>query len=451
MASFETPKAKTPRESAFRKELVWASVLFSFIFVAVIGLGSYIIIKDLGEKEVFHVLNKYSQELQTMMAKIPTTQSMKGYKQRKIVITRLNQFLTEKKIFDSYALYDEKGRPVTKKDFLLQGSILGGSNVGQGLKPGQSKVQYRHKIPIEVQVPIEPGKMGKAILNVSEDVLAKQARQFRRQMIAKLVGLMGIILLLVVAAYLYILRVLRLSRRIEAEAQRQERLSYLGLLSSGLAHEIKNPLNSMQINLQMLMEDLESQGGQKEPLGLLTPISREVKRLEQLVNEFLLYARPMRPHLANVQIRQIFQGISTLVGEEAKRRGVNIEISCPSNLPAVLADDSLLRTALMNLVLNSIQASGKSGSVLMKAEAHDRHIVIEVSDTGPGIPPDRQGEIFQIFYTTKPGGTGLGLPIARRIFENHGGSLDYAGDGESGGRFRAILPLQGKQDAVEDG
>lgn len=441
MDTFPQENPLENRKSKFRRELIWASALFALIFLTVVGLGAVILIKDLGNKEVFKLLRGYSKELEASLANLPTTETLKGYQQEKVITTRLNEFLTDKKIFDSYELFDEKGNLVTQQDRLKAGYLVPGANP-TGPQPGQSQIETGNRIPISVKVPISPGKLGTAILSVSEDVLARQATQFRNEMMAKVLELMGIILLMVGFAYLYVLRLLRISRRIEAEALDQQRLSYLGLLSSGMAHEIKNPLNSIQMNLQMLEEEVTSGSSPAEVAAWITPIQKEIRRLERLVNDFLLFARPLKPVLNPTEVPALLESISQLVSEEARHHGAVLKVEASPDLPPLWTDEGLLRTALLNLVLNAIQAQGGPGQICLKAAALDDHLVLDVCDEGPGIPEDRREQIFQIFFTTKVGGTGLGLPIARRIVEVLGGTLAPTVPTGPGACFRMSFPME---------
>jgi signal transduction histidine kinase len=385
------------------------------------------------------MLHGYTAELEQSLAKVPTTQTLTGYQQQKVISTRLNEFLTDKKIFDSVELYDEKGTLVHHEDKLKAWYPVQGADP-KGLLPGQQEIETRGRVPISVRVPIEPGKVGTAILSVSEAVLAKQATEFRNDVVVKILCLMAIILLLFGLAFLYVLRLLRLTRSVEAESQDQQRLRYLGLLSSGIAHEVKNPLNSIQMNLQLLEEEAASGATPEKLHDWIEPIQREIRRLERLVNDFLLFARPLNTAPNPVQPKAVLESIAGLVAEEARQLGVTLAVEAPEDLPLVVTDENLLRTALMNLVFNALQALEQGGHVTLRASASGREVVFEVEDDGEGIPENRREDIFQIFFTTKTGGTGLGLPISRRIFEESGGSLALVPGKGRGACFRGSLP-----------
>ncbi len=443
MAGFPEENRLVSRQSALRREGILASVVFAAMFLAVVGFGATIIIRDLGKRETAKVLQGYSEELRALMARIPTTEVQKGFKEQTIVTTRLNEFAAEKKFFESVELYDEKGVLVFRDDRLKGGQLLGGDVEALGLKPGQQRVETKNRIPIEVSVPMEPGKMGRAVLSVSESVMIRQADEFRRELITKFLLLLAVILTMVGLAYVYVLRVLKLSRRMEQEVQNQQRLSYLGLLSSGIAHEIKNPINSIQMNLQMLEEEVASGASQEDVRSWLDPIRKEIRRLERLVNDFLLYARPLSPTIETTSLQRVLEELRRLVHEEAKASGIRLRVEVPEDLPSLETDEGLLRTALLNLVLNAIQASPNGGEVRITAISEGGgETAVEVIDEGPGVPEDQRERVFDIFFTTRQGGTGLGLPIARRLAETLGGRLSIVGPPESGARFRLVLPAE---------
>ena len=430
------------RQSAAKREFVWASIIFALMFLTVAGLGLTFIIQDLGNKEVLKMLHGYSTELETLIASMPTTEIVKGYRQQMVVTRQINEFLIGKQAFDSVQLYDEKGTLIYQQDRPTEGEVtLYGEPTG--LKPGQQKVEAKNRIPIEMAVPIGPGKMGKAVLSVSEDVLARQTSSFREELSVKLIIMITVILFMVGLAYLYVLRVLTMTRRIEAEFQNQKRLSYLGLLSSGLAHEIKNPLNSIQMNLQLLEEEVHSGARPEQVASWIEPIQKEIRRLERLVNDFLVFARPMKPLVKQTNLLMVLESLTALVAGEAKAKELSVRVEASDDLPEVETDEGLLRTALLNLVLNAIQSSRGPGEVTVRAFSEGASVSIEVDDEGPGIPEEKREEIFELFYTTKPGGSGLGLPIARRIIEGLGGTLGLVERDGSGACFRAVLPAEG--------
>ncbi len=424
-------------EKAFQRELFWASSLFALFFIALLSIGAYIIIKDLGEKEVFRLLDHYTRELDTLMKTIPETEKAKGFQYVKVVTTRISQFMVEKKVFDSYELYDSEGRLLRKEDLLKGGQVFTAPDI-KGPPPGYAHVEIRNKMPIEVNVQVAPGKMGKAVLNVSGQVLAAQAREFRNEMILKFSTMLFLLFLMLLFSYLYVLRLLKVSRKVQGESEEQKRLSYIGLLSSGLAHEIKNPLNSLKLNVQLLEEGLRTDTRPEELLASVTPMTEQIKRLEKLTRDFLLYAKPSHPEMKVQSLKTVIGELILFFSGEARNKGVALKFSPPDHLKDVPIDQNMIRIALSNLLLNAIQATGENGEVTVELRDSGNEVQVDIADNGPGIPAGNRDKVFDIFFTDKVGGTGLGLSIAKRFIELHRGRIELIPQ-ETGARFRVTL------------
>jgi two-component system sensor histidine kinase PilS (NtrC family) len=208
-------------------------------------------------------------------------------------------------------------------------------------------------------------------------------------------------------------------RRMEEEVRRADRLAALGKLAAGLAHEIRNPLASMCGSIALL--------GQQPGLGdkerkLLTIVSREGERLESLVREFLAFARPSEPQLQQVEATQLVEETLDVFRQDAAARELRVQSEIEPGV-RVRADSGQLRQVLWNLLSNAADAAGRGGSVRARVRRVDGMAVLEVEDSGPGIPGDDLQRIFDPFFTTKESGTGLGLAIVHRIVEAHGGQL----------------------------
>jgi two-component system, NtrC family, sensor histidine kinase HydH len=430
-------KKGSTAENAFKKQLILASLFFAVFFISLLSIGAYIIIKDLGEKEVFRLLDHYTRELENMMATIPETEKAKGFQYETIVTTRINQFMVDKKIFDSYEIYGSDGKLIQKNDVLKGGQLYAAPDI-QNPPVGKAHIEIRNKMPIEVSVPVAPGQMGKAVLNVSSQVLALQAKDFRNEMILKFSVLLSLLFLMLLLSYLYVLRLLRVSNRIQQESEEQKRLSYLGLLSSGLAHEIKNPLNSLKLNVQLLEEGLKTNVNKEELSSSVEPMLNQIKRLERLTRDFLLYARPSEPELKVQNLRQLLEELILSFGEEIKSRSLTVDLEAPESVREIPIDENMIRTALSNLILNAIQASEESGRIAIEVKDAESEVQIDVIDEGSGIAQESKEKIFEIFYTNKSGGTGLGLSIAKRFVELHQGKIELI-DRERGAHFRVTL------------
>ena len=290
----------------------------------------------------------------------------------------------------------------------------------------------------------EPGiHLGTVEVAVLEDALEEQFGELRRSFLYKIFLGSLISLLLLGLTFLYVLKLIRQSRRLEAEAQMADRLAYVGSLASGLAHEIRNPLNAMNVNLQMLEEELNDPpvSPAEEIRPLIEGTLGEIRRLNRLVTDFLDYARPSKPKMVPVDVNGVVKDTVEFLRAELEGTGIRITAALSPKIPLVDMDPQRIRQALMNILLNAKQVLGKEGRIEVSAAVGSQgEVRISVRDNGPGIPVSDREKIFHIFYSTKGGGTGMGLPIARRILESHGGSLEVESTPGNGTCFILIFP-----------
>ena len=215
-----------------------------------------------------------------------------------------------------------------------------------------------------------------------------------------------------------------------------------------LAHEIKNPLNSMKINLQLLQEDIgaslksasqETDGA--KILRKLETLSGQVDELEEILNDFLRLARLPQPELQSGDISLLLNELLDFIEPETQQLEIELVRDFDKDLPAVSFDNGQMKQALLNIILNANQSMPAGGQLAVKAYRTDGHISIDVTDTGEGIPHDRIVKLFDLFYSTKKDGTGLGLPIARRIVNMHGGEIRVDSQENTGTTFSVLLPI----------
>ena len=231
-----------------------------------------------------------------------------------------------------------------------------------------------------------------------------------------------------------------------------EKRDLLARLLGRLAHEVRNPLSSLDIHFQLLEEDLASLAPQmREKLASrLEIIHGELHRLEGIVERFLRLAGPAGVDLERVDMRKLLTHVCELLRPEAAARGIEIAMLPGEPLPQVMADPVRLTQALLNVAINAIQAVEKNGRVEVSAAVIQGQVCVAVSDNGSGISADKLASVFDPYYTTKSEGSGLGLWIAQQIVTAHGGSLQ-AQNGPSGGAVLTVrLPLKrGETTAVE--
>lgn len=235
----------------------------------------------------------------------------------------------------------------------------------------------------------------------------------------------------------------------------------LGRLMAGVTHEVRNPLNAMTIHLELVREHLLRQQGKTRAtvgavLGLdegerspefdgarkhLDVIASEIKRLDEVITGFVRFIRPEELQVQPVHVTSLIDEVIALVEPDVRRNGVTCRADVPAALPELRADPALLRQALLNLALNGCQAMPNGGRLTMGArELRDRRIVLTVEDTGVGIPAGELDKIFDLYFTTKPEGSGLGLSIVYRIVQLHGGEVEVQSTEGRGTIFRVLLP-----------
>jgi signal transduction histidine kinase len=228
-------------------------------------------------------------------------------------------------------------------------------------------------------------------------------------------------------------------RALEAEMARRERLAGLGDMAAALAHEIKNPLNAVSMGLQRLRVEFRPAGAE-EYERFLDLMQGEVRRLNAIVEQFLSLARPLPLKPERLRVEELLTELAALVEADAKAAGVRVTLSVPADLPSLVADRDHLKQVMLNLILNGLQAMPDGGTLTLEAARTRDGLTLAVTDTGPGIPPEALPRVFDPYFTTKARGLGLGLAIARRIVEEHGGTIEVESQPGRGTRFRVVLP-----------
>ena len=235
---------------------------------------------------------------------------------------------------------------------------------------------------------------------------------------------------------------------VESTIKYSRKLAALGRLTSGVAHEVKNPLNAMTIHLELLKGKLTARarpgegGAHGDPaLDHVAIIGNEIKRLDQVVQGFLKFMRPEDLRLQPVAVDGLLQEIAKVVEPDAAGNGVRVQVECPASVPDVHGDPGSLRQALLNLSINACQAMTHGGTLRLAARAASRRRVeIVVEDTGPGIKPTEMPRIFDLYFTTKNGGSGIGLSMVYRTVQMHDGDIEVQSTVGTGTTFRILLP-----------
>ncbi|HRJ49233.1 MAG TPA: ATP-binding protein, partial [Phycisphaerales bacterium] len=264
---------------------------------------------------------------------------------------------------------------------------------------------------------------------------------------------------------------IRRVRAAERRAREAENLAHLGAMTSGLAHEIKNPLSTIGMNAQLLAEGIDEAGLPEDARGRLArragSLRREVDRLRGILTDFLQFAGELRLTTTPADLNDVVGELADFFLPQAEHHGVRLRVETGAEPVRALVDVPLIKQAALNLMLNAVQAmaggeaqgQGKrsAGDLILRCErGRDPEaaavVRLHVIDTGPGIPPDIYSRVFQPYFTTKSGGTGLGLPTTRRLVEAHGGRLDVYTQPGKGTDFTIVLPAwEGPSHGVRSG
>lgn len=238
---------------------------------------------------------------------------------------------------------------------------------------------------------------------------------------------------------------------VRAERNRRRRghkreLELLERLAGGLAHELKNPLGALNLNVQLLEEELESSGSLAgASRERIAKIKGEYRRLESVIDDFLRYASRKQLTIATVDINDVAGELVTFVTPEFRRRGVAIALETSEVAPVAKADAALLKQALLNIILNALESISGQGQVSISVALDDDCVRISVRDTGAGVSAADLPHIFDAYFSTKKRGTGLGLAIAKRIVEDHGGTIEIESTPGQGTTAVIKLPAAGPE------
>ena len=234
-----------------------------------------------------------------------------------------------------------------------------------------------------------------------------------------------------------------------ARLTRAEQLAAVGRLSAKVAHEVRNPLGAISLNVDMLEEIIRGVTGPAagEADEVFGGIRREVRALAELTDEYLVAARLPRPRLEKDSLQELVTELLDFLRPVAARQRITVVVKLDESLPSLPFDRTMLRQALRNLIRNAMDVLPTGGRIEVSTGRAGPDATITVADNGPGIAPDAAGRLFEPFFTTKPGGTGLGLSIAEEIVRAHGGEISWAGRPGAGARFVIRLPVGADADA----
>jgi signal transduction histidine kinase len=431
-------------KSVFSRRLLVASLVFGLFVLCDIVLFGWLIFRSLSQREVQRVLLETEEEAKKLADQIARRADegrdlLTAVAFERETRTYIDQMLYQRDIVREVVIRDKDGVVVYKG----RAEALVRPDPAEGSPPivppvGSPELQRHIQRPPrtetktsestftvpDIQVPI--GKYGLLQIGLSAGELGERIEVLRRELIRQttLVGVFSMALLL--SAYIAVWLLLKRAQRLELQAAEAERLAYVGTLASGLAHEIRNPLNSLNLNMQMLEEEIDEQGSAPSGKRLLSITRSEISRLERLVTDFLAYAKPRPLELEEMPaVRPLERLREVLAGEIQKRQAI-VEVEDRSGGARVKVDTAQMNQLLLNLARNAFAAAEEAErKPLLKLAAYHQGpaVLLELEDNGAGMSAEEQARIFDLFYSTRKGGTGLGLAIVERIARAHGGRV----------------------------
>ena len=369
---------------------------------------------------------------------------------------RLAPQLRKVSFFQSVVVLDRQGRVVHRErirsELRMAGEPQARQNPGAGAEPRLANFastpqnqQVRH-IPVGYNDAANASAQDTHLaLEYNEDAIQAEVDNLSSELNRQMLLAVGVSLLLLIGGLAYVIWSYRRNRVLQEKAARADRLAYVGTLASGLAHEIRNPLNSMNMNIQLVQEELDESGVDTDEVmrEMLEGTRGEIQRLEKMVSSFLAYARPTELSTGPASVNDLVMETVKFLHPEIEKAGIDLRTQLAADLPDIPLDTGQMKQALMNVIQNGVQVLDPGGllEIRTRKAAGDKVLII-IRDEGPGISPEELKNIFKVFYSTKRGGTGLGLATAQRIVELHQGGIKVDSKVGSGTSFTFILPME---------
>jgi signal transduction histidine kinase len=422
-----------------RRQYLVAAAIFAVLLAGTFASFAHLLIQQLSRSYMEDVLLSGKAQAEELARQLKGGGNLyKVIETRREALAQLSAALARQDVVDSIQVFDNRGKLVYQTSTRTEG-YSGGfpeGNVELMVPVSPEKVVETHS-EYQIRVPLNQD-VGTVVVGLSKSAMAARIAILRRQLLLHTAVSGGVGLAVLLGAVGFIWHLVQRNAQLERHRRTDEELAALGSLAANLAHEIRNPLNALSINLELLEEDLEAR---KTKVDTVEFARREVGRLSRLVNDFLVYARPAAPAMEEFAAAELLADVCTLLAPTCERFGVELDLQASEAL--VRGDRGQLSQVLVNLALNAVQAMDGSPSrelVLRAAANEDASVLLEVADSGPGIPAPELRRVREAFYTRRKGGTGLGLAIADRIVNAHHGRLELVNRPEGGLAARVTLP-----------
>jgi len=422
-----------------------ATAVFLALVIGIIFLFGHLISQSLSRRYIEDMLVGGREDARRIAEEIEGggLQDLEVLEQRREYLFRSFEGIPRRRVYESIVVTDSEGKIVWRSEFksmedlpdLLRDELEMGGEL-----PDEETIET--ETPYRIMVPLGDD-VGEIVLNVSRARVNQRVGRLQRELLNQTVAVAVLTLATLVVAFVLVWLLVQRTRKLEAKQHDAEELAALGTLAANLAHEIRNPLNSINLNLELLDEDLADQ--ECEARNSLASTRREVGRLAKLVSDFLTYARPADPKMETVSVPALLNEICEFLHAEATSMGVHLRLTAGIPDVTVSADESRLRQVILNLVLNAVQSvadlKAERRVVEISATSTDAEIALVVTDRGDGIADADLGRVREAFFTKRRGGSGLGLAIAERFAEVHGGRVELENMEPHGFAARIVLPV----------
>lgn len=430
---------------SLQRQYSLATALFAVLVLAIILLYGHFIAQSLSRRYLEDVLITGREEAERIAEELGGESAAEFFEvveRRREVLRRTLEGLPQREVFETVEVRDKNGELRYTSRFQSSADLPDepGTPLELGAEISDQRVTETEN---SYQLAVPLGEVGEVVVSVSKARVAERINRLRSELLSRTIAAAALTLTTLVIAFVLVWYLIQRTRRLEEKAREAEDMAALGTLAANLAHEIRNPLNSINLNLELLEEDVSGQD--TEVTGSLAKTRREVDRLARLVSDFLSYARPSEAVLTEIRVRALFEDVLGLLRAEAASMGVHLRIAPDAPDAVLVTDDGQLRQVLLNLVLNAVQAvSGLDPDrrvVELAAAEGDGAVTLVVRDRGEGIPAEELPRVRSAFYTRRRGGTGLGLAIADRFVSSLGGRIDLVNLEGRGFEARIVLPI----------
>ena len=430
-----------------RRRRMWAAIVGIFV-LADFSLFGWLIFRSLSQRELNRIVVEARAEAEELAEGIAGRMENTGRDLYTAMATEsetrsyINSVLAQRDIVETVEIRDTDGRLVFR-------NRREETRTADGERPNLESPDlvaetFIREAPYEeVEVPV--GRIGTFVIGISRAELQQRLAVLRRELLRQAAIIAVLTVALFIAGYVIYSRLSRQAALAERQAREAEQMAYVGTLASGLAHEIRSPLNSLNLNMQMLQEELAADAAYVDRSSeRLVAITRsEVGRLERLVSDFLSYARPAELKLERTTAARLLGHCAEVVAGKLRSADIPVEIDDRTDGAPLFVDLGQMNQLLLNLIDNAVAAMSDCDRPRLRLEAESRPdaVVLLVGDNGPGVAPEDRDRVFDLFHSERRGGTGLGLAIVRRIAATHGGDARVRENGSGGATFEVVLPL----------